>query len=97
MFAKPDRYRALSIAAAVLLLSAAAEPGQQPPQKPPLAPVPDILRQYKTVTAERLKRPEDNDWLMIRRTYDGWGYSPISQITTGNVGRLQPAWVFSTG
>ena len=61
------------------------------------APVPDILRQYKTVTAERLKRPEDNDWLMIRRTYDGWGYSPLSQITTGNVARLQPAWVFSTG
>ena len=76
----------------------AAEPGQQPPQKPPLVPpVPPILRQYKAVTAERLKRPEDNDWLMIRRTYDGWGYSPLSQITTGNVARLQPAWVFSTG
>ena len=98
MFAKPDRGRMLSIAAAALLLSAAAEPGQQPPQKPPLpAPVPDILRKYKTVTAERLKRLEDNDWLMIRRTYDGWGYSPLSEITTGNVARLQPAWVFSTG
>jgi len=62
-----------------------------------VVPVPPILRQYKSVTAERLKRPEDNDWLMIRRTYDGWGYSPLSQITTGNVARLQPAWVFSTG
>ena len=98
MLAKRDPYRVLSIGAAALLLSAAAGPGQQPSQKPPpKAPVPPILRQYKAVTAERLKRPEDNDWLMIRRTYDGWGYSPLSQITTGNVARLQPAWVFSTG
>ena len=98
MLPKRDPYRVLSIGAAALLLSAAAGPGQQPPQKPPpVAPVPPILRQYKAVTAERLKRPEDNDWLMIRRTYDGWGYSPLSQITTGNVARLQPAWVFSTG
>jgi alcohol dehydrogenase (cytochrome c) len=49
------------------------------------------------VTAERLKNPEDGDWLMFRRTYNGWGYSPLKQITTANVGRLQPAWVISTG
>src|SRR5205085_8966564 len=36
-------------------------------------------------------------WLMIRRTYDGWGYSPLDQITPANVARLKPAWVFSTG
>ena len=96
MFAK-HLYRVLSIGATALLLTVAAEPGQQPPQKPVAAPVPALLRQYKAVTAERLKRPEDDDWLMIRRTYDGWGYSPLSQITTGNVARLQPAWVFSTG
>ena len=34
---------------------------------------------------------------MPRRTYDGWGYSPLDQITTSNVRRLQPAWVMSTG
>ena len=34
---------------------------------------------------------------MIRRTYDGWGYSPLSQIETGNVKRLEPVWGFSTG
>ena len=34
---------------------------------------------------------------MIRRTYDGWGYSPLDQITPANVGQLRPAWVFSTG
>jgi len=49
------------------------------------------------VTAERLRNPEDGDWLMIRRTYNGWGYSPLEQITTTNVNRLQPVWVLSTG
>ena len=44
-----------------------------------------------------LVRPADADWPMVRRTYDGWGYSPLDQITPQNVARLQPAWVFSTG
>ena len=34
---------------------------------------------------------------MIRRTYDGWGYSPLDQITPDNVKRLRPVWGFSTG
>jgi alcohol dehydrogenase (cytochrome c) len=48
------------------------------------------------VTAERLKNPEPGNWLMIRRTYDGWGYSPLDQITPANVKRLKPVWVMST-
>jgi len=44
-----------------------------------------------------LKHPDDGDWLMVRRTYNGWGYSPLDQITPANVARLQPLWVFSTG
>ena len=59
--------------------------------------MPAILQTYQPVTAERLLQPSDGDWLMIRRTYDGWGYSPLNQITTSNVARLQPVWVFSTG
>jgi alcohol dehydrogenase (cytochrome c) len=49
------------------------------------------------VTADRLRNPGEGDWLMIRRTYDGWGYSPLNQISTANVNRLQPVWVLSTG
>ena len=60
-------------------------------------PVPPILQNYSAVTAERLKKPEDANWLLFRRTYDGWGYSPLDQITPANVARLQPAWVVSTG
>ena len=26
---------------------------------------------------------------MIRGTYDGWGYSPLKQITTANVAKLR--------
>jgi len=37
------------------------------------APVPLVLQNYSPITAERLKNPPDGDWLMIRRTYDGWG------------------------
>ena len=67
------------------------------PASPPPPPVPLVLQNYKPVTAERLTKPEDGDWPMVRRSYDGWGYSPLSQITPRNVQRLQPAWVFSTG
>ena len=66
-------------------------------QAPVQTPVAAILQNYKPVTAERLKKPEDGDWLMVRRTYDGWGYSPLDQITPANVTRLQPVWVFATG
>src|SRR6266487_3303139 len=67
-----------------------------PVQPPPAAPS-KLLQMYKPVTAHRLKEPEDGDWLMVRRTYDGWGYSPLDQITTATVKRLQPVWLRSTG
>ena len=41
--------------------------------------------------------PDPNDWLIYRRTYDGWGHSPLDQIDQDNVGDLQLAWVWSMG
>ena len=52
---------------------------------------------YSPVTDGELRDPPDGDWLMYRRTYDGWGYSPLDQITTENVSELRPAWAFATG
>jgi alcohol dehydrogenase (cytochrome c) len=69
----------------------------QGPQPAPEPPMPLVLQKYQPVTADRLKHPEDGNWLMIRRTYDGWGYSPLDQLTPVNVARLKPVWVFSTG
>jgi alcohol dehydrogenase (cytochrome c) len=72
----------------------AAEAQQKPDPRPN---VPAILRGYQTVTAARLKNPEPGNWLAIRRTYDGWGYSPLNQITTANVGQLRRVWNIPTG
>src|SRR3989475_11124162 len=51
---------------------------------------------YATVTDERLMHPEAGDWLMYRRTYDGWGFSPLKQITSSNIQKLSLAWSMST-
>jgi alcohol dehydrogenase (cytochrome c) len=84
---------AASCCAVAAILTVSAQ--QAPPVAPP--PVPAVLQKYQPVTADRLKNPGEADWLMIRRTYDGSGYSPLAQINTDNVKRLQPVWVFSTG
>src|SRR5262245_37932442 len=43
------------------------------PVQPAAMPQSKLLTNYKTVTAQRLEHPEESDWLMVRRTYDGWG------------------------
>jgi alcohol dehydrogenase (cytochrome c) len=60
-------------------------------------PPPEILQKYAPVSAQRLKNPERGNWLLFRRTYDGWGYSPLEQINRDNVSRLQPVWSYATG
>ena len=60
-------------------------------------PVPEVLQKYAAVTAERLKKPEDGNWFHFRRTYDGWGFSPLGEINAKNVGRLQLVWSMATG
>jgi len=88
------------VSAAVIAPLAQAPAPQTPAPAAPLItppPMPEILKQYQPVPAELLKNPADADWPMIRRTYDGWGYSPLSQVHADNVKRLAPAWIFSTG
>jgi alcohol dehydrogenase (cytochrome c) len=63
---------------------------------PTLAAAQETLT-YQPVTDERLLNPEPGNWLMYRRTYDSWGYSPLDQINTKNVTTLVPVWTFSTG
>ncbi len=38
-----------------------------------------------------------NDWVMPAKDYANTRYSTLNQINTGNVGKLQVAWTFSTG
>ena len=51
----------------------------------------------RPVTDDDLVNPTPDDWLMWRRTPDGQGHSPLDQITTENVHRLQLAWSWSLG
>lgn len=53
------------------------------------------LDKFTPVTKEILADPPDSDWLHWRRTYDGWGYSPLDQIDRDNVKDLTTAWTWS--
>jgi alcohol dehydrogenase (cytochrome c) len=53
------------------------------------------LEKLTAVTDEMLRDPPPKEWLLWRRTYNGWGFSPLAQITTSNVQQLQLAWSWS--
>lgn len=71
--------------------------GQQPAQEGGGAQAAnaDPLEAMRPVTDEMLENPDDGDWLMWRRTFNGWGYSPLDEINKENVGDLDVAWVWS--
>ena len=48
---------------------------------------------FVPVTDAMLRDPDPADWLMVHRTYDFQGFSPLDQIDRDNVGRLQLAWM----
>jgi PQQ-dependent dehydrogenase (methanol/ethanol family) len=52
------------------------------------------VKNYVPVTDEMLRNEDPADWLMARRNYQGWSYSPLTQITRDNVNDLQLAWVW---
>jgi alcohol dehydrogenase (cytochrome c) len=63
--------------------------GVELPEWPaPANPLADARR----VTDAMLAEPPADDWLTWRRTWDGRGFSPLTQIDKRNVGELQLAW-----
>ena len=58
----------------------------------PVAAQSPRLATFAPVTDAMLRNPSPDDWLNWRRTLDGWGYSPLNQITRDNVGQLQLTW-----
>lgn len=57
--------------------------------------MPSALAQARTfvpVTEAVLANPDPADWLHISRTYDQHRFSPLTQITRGNVGQLRMVW-----
>ena len=71
--------RLLVVVLAVILLLAWA---------PATAQVADVT----PVTEAMLHDPDPADWLNWRRTLDGWGHSPLDQITTENAEDLHLVW-----
>ena len=49
-------------------------------------------RRFVPVTDAMLQKPDPADWLMWRRTLDGWGYSPLNQVNRANVDKLKLVW-----
>src|SRR3984957_14886790 len=100
---KPVAYRikqlfcASALAAGTLGMSPAF--AQAPPplvvaDKPQVTPPKNdaLLRALTPTPAKMLLNPPESDWLMWRRTYDAWGYSPLKQINADNVKNLTVAW-----
>jgi alcohol dehydrogenase (cytochrome c) len=50
---------------------------------------------FTPVTEAILQTPPAEDWLNWRRTRDAHGHSPLSQMTTANVGTLRLAWALA--
>ncbi len=78
-----------SLRNALSLLVTTAALVMVPAAGPTSAQVPD---DFVPVTDAMLQDPADEDWLMWRRTLDGWGYSPLDQIDRDNVGDLRLVW-----
>ena len=47
---------------------------------------------FVPVTDAMLQDPAPSDWLMWRRTLNGWAFSPLDQIDRENVGDLRMVW-----
>ena len=73
--------RCVRAAAAAALIAAAAGTAHAQPAD-----------DFVPVTDAMLQDPAPGDWLMWRRTLDGWGYSPLDQIDRNNVGELRLVW-----
>jgi len=69
----------------VLSLPALLLAGTSPMAQAPQAPNPAAT--MTPVTDAMLRDPPASDWLMWRRTYNGWGYSPLDQINKGQRSR----------
>jgi alcohol dehydrogenase (cytochrome c) len=64
----------------------------------PIPPPPsraNPLDRFTAVTDAMLANPPATEWLGWRRTQDGQGYSPLTQITRANVNDLRTSWVWS--
>jgi alcohol dehydrogenase (cytochrome c) len=53
------------------------------------------VKDYRPVTDDMLRNPPPGDWLMLRRNYQAWSHSPLTDITRANAKDLRLAWVWA--
>src|SRR5438552_15830946 len=83
-----NRWTSTALGLPLLLLAGTLTQAQQPQATDP-------TRNLTPVTDAMLRNPPPGDWLMWRRTYNAWGYSPLDQINKANVKNLKVAWTWS--
>ena len=64
-----------------------------------MLPTAALAADWRDVTDDRLLNADRDaaNWLMYNRTYSGWRYSPLDQVTTANVKKLVPKFIFAGG
>jgi alcohol dehydrogenase (cytochrome c) len=75
--------------------AAAGAAGADAPPAPRGLTVTGEVKNFRPVTDDMLRNPPPGDWLMMRRNYQAWSHSPLTQITRDNVKDLQLAWVWA--
>ncbi len=73
----------------------AADAGEPPRRRPARFVNQEVPHDLTPVTDALLADPPPGDWLSWRRTRNSHGYSPLDQITRGNVDELRLAWVLA--
>ena len=76
-------------------VSGTAPAAPSPAPEPGGVTVAGTVGGYRPVTDDMLRNPDDGDWLMIRRNYQAWNYSPLADIDRSNAGELELAWVWA--
>jgi quinoprotein glucose dehydrogenase len=94
---QPDRWRwrtAFGVAAGVVLVVAVAGFAVSRMNQPAVGAMPGVIA--STVADPSPMRP-GTDWPAYGGSYAAQRYSPLGQITPGNVGKLTRAWIYHTG
>jgi len=69
--------------------------GNQQDASPVGITVAGTIPDFVPLSAERMRNPSPQDWLMWRGNPQAWSYSELSQITTRNVNSLSLKWVWN--
>ena len=76
----------------LLLASGCVALAQAPESIKGVTIAPHPLKEFVPVTDAVLRKPDPNDWLMMRGNYEAYGFSTLDQINKTNVKGLQLVW-----